>query len=226
VLEADTLEVNQESPVLLRHNAKEQKSLSVKSANKKIKPLLLDSSHGRGIGSTLQENLCNKDEIVSIFKPNAPLANVAEDLDLGKLSKDLTKQDHTVTVGGPGNSLDRNYHYSADMHLKFIAKRTNNTNVGFVKQFMRHNKRWMKRRIRRMNVQLDWDLMEHHTSHTGIFDTASIMTKDYISHGLQLNSQGKRRLVDLTAEEMGDNHVTGGNSIAVITNDTASPFLV
>jgi hypothetical protein len=42
--------------------------------------------------------------IISIFKPNAPLANTTEDL--GKLGKDLTKQDHIVIVG-----VDRNDNY-------------------------------------------------------------------------------------------------------------------
>jgi hypothetical protein len=47
VLEADTLDVGQQSPALLKHNAKEQKSPSVKSANKKLQTLLLGSSHGK-----------------------------------------------------------------------------------------------------------------------------------------------------------------------------------
>jgi hypothetical protein len=58
----------------------------------------------------LYENLGTNIHIVSIFKPNAPLAKAVEDL--GKLGKGLTKHDHIVIVGGPGNSLDRNYYYS------------------------------------------------------------------------------------------------------------------
>jgi hypothetical protein len=57
-----------------------------------------------------KENLGNKFDIVSIFKPNAPLAKVVEDL--GKLGKGLTKQDNIVIMGGPDNSLDRNHYYS------------------------------------------------------------------------------------------------------------------
>jgi hypothetical protein len=58
----------------------------------------------------LQENLGSKFEVCSIFKPTAPLANVAEDG--RKLGKDLTKQDHVVIVGVAGNSLDINEDYS------------------------------------------------------------------------------------------------------------------
>jgi hypothetical protein len=55
---------------------------------------LLGSSHGREIGTMLRKSLGERFYIVSIFKPNAPLANVVEDL--RKLGKDLTKQDHII----------------------------------------------------------------------------------------------------------------------------------
>jgi hypothetical protein len=52
----------------------------------------------------------------------------------------ITKQDHIVIVGGPGNSLDRNHYYSVEKDVNFIAERTANTNVGLVNLFRRHNK--------------------------------------------------------------------------------------
>jgi hypothetical protein len=41
-------------------------------------------------------------------------------------------------VGGPGNSLDRNYHYSIEKDINFTAERTCNTNVRFVSIFRKH----------------------------------------------------------------------------------------
>jgi hypothetical protein len=35
-------------------------------------------------------------------------------------------------VGGPENSLGGNYHHSIEKDINFIAKRSNNINVGFV----------------------------------------------------------------------------------------------
>jgi hypothetical protein len=67
-----------------------------------------------------------KFDMSGIFKPNAALAKVVEDI--GKLVKGLTKQDHIIIVGGPGNSLERNYHYSIENDLNFIAE-------GFVSLF-------------------------------------------------------------------------------------------
>jgi hypothetical protein len=58
-------------------------------------------------------------------------------------------------VGGPGNSLERNYHYSIENDLNFIAKRTSNIDVRFVNLFERHDKPWMNGRVRNMNLRLD-----------------------------------------------------------------------
>jgi hypothetical protein len=45
------------------------------------------------------------------LKPNASLAKFVEDL--RKLGKGVSKQDHILIVGGPGNSLDnKHYHYT------------------------------------------------------------------------------------------------------------------
>ena len=77
----------------------------------------------------LQKHSGSEYEVTSIFKPNAPLANVE---DLENLSKDLTKKNHTVIVGGPENSLDRNYNYSIKKDLNSIARSTGHTNVGSV----------------------------------------------------------------------------------------------
>ena len=80
----------------------------------------------------LQENMGTECEITCIFKPNAPLTNVAEDL--RQLGNNLTKRDH-IKMGGPGNSLDRNYHYTIVMDINLIAEKSNNRNVGFVNLF-------------------------------------------------------------------------------------------
>jgi hypothetical protein len=119
----------------------------------------------------LKESLGKGFDIVSIFKPNAPLANVE---DLAKLGKDLTKQDHIVVVGGPGNSLDRNYNYSIEKDINYIAERKTNTNVEFVNLFQRHDKPWMNGRVRGMNLRLDRALMRCDMSHIGIIGAASI----------------------------------------------------
>jgi hypothetical protein len=98
----------------------EVRPLAGETKSQKSKTVLLGSSHGWDIGPMLQEKLGTEYEVTSIFKPNAPLANVVEGL--GNLGKHLTKQDHIVIVGGPRNSLNSSYHYSIEEDLNFIAK--------------------------------------------------------------------------------------------------------
>jgi hypothetical protein len=43
-------------------------------------------------------------------------------------------------VGGPGNSLDRNFSYTIEKDISFIADRMDNNNVGLVRIFRRHDK--------------------------------------------------------------------------------------
>jgi hypothetical protein len=62
-------------------------------------------------------------------------------------------------------------------------------------------------------------------SHIGITDTASISRNEHTTHGLHLNSQGKKRLTHLSAERVSCGHATNVSSIPVIAHATASPFL-
>jgi hypothetical protein len=81
--------------------------------------LLLGSSHGKDIGPMLQGELRTKFDICSIFKPNAPLAKVVEDV--GKLGKSFTNQDYIITVGGSGNSQVIAWLKTIIIQLKIIS---------------------------------------------------------------------------------------------------------
>jgi hypothetical protein len=109
----------------------EGRSFTGNLKSKKRKIFLLGSSHGRGIGPKVQENLGSNFEVCSIFNP---FAKVVEHL--WKLGKSLTKQ-------GLGLSLDRHYHYALEKDYNFTADRTTKTNVSFVSLLKRHDKSWM-----------------------------------------------------------------------------------
>jgi hypothetical protein len=188
----------------------------------KINIALLGSSHGRKIDPMLQENLGTEFDVCSILKPNASLAKVIKDI--GKLGKGLTKRDHIIIVGGPENILDRNFHYSIENGLNFIAERTSNTSVGVVGLFKMHDKTWMKGRVRGVNLRLDRALMRHDMAHVGVIDTSSIAREEYTMHDLHLNLQDKKRLVELAAETVVGGHASGISSIPGITHTRVSPF--
>jgi hypothetical protein len=120
----------------------------MKERNKR-KIALLGSSHGKGMGPLLPENLSSMFEVCSIFKPNAPPAKVVEDA--RKLGKGLTIQNHIVIVGGARNSLDINQDCLVDKDVNFIAGRTSHANVGFVNFLRRYDKLWMNGRVRNVN---------------------------------------------------------------------------
>jgi len=84
------LEADQQNQGSLKHKDMKIKSLTRKSNSQQEKILLLGSSHGRNIGPLLQNHLGTEYEVMSIFKPNAPLENIVEDLE--NLRKDLTKK--------------------------------------------------------------------------------------------------------------------------------------
>jgi hypothetical protein len=110
-------------------------------------------------------------------------------------------------VGGPGNSLDGNYKYSIEKDINFNVERIDNTNVGFVNLFQRHDKLWMNRRVGSMNLWLDRALMRHDMSHINVTDSSSFVRGDLTRHGLHLSSRGKKRLKQLVAERVADGWV-------------------
>ena len=184
--------------------------------------MLLGSSHGWNIGPLLQNHLGTEYEATSIFKPNAPLENIVEDLE--NLGKDLTKKAHIVIVGGPENSLERNYHYSIEKDLNFIAGRTDHT-VRFVNLLSRHDESWINRKVGSVNLRLYRALLGHGMSHLSVIDTTTIGREEYMTHGLHLSSRGKRKLMHLIADELDGGHLSGVSSIPVIIRARASPFL-
>jgi hypothetical protein len=165
------LDTDQQNTGFLKHVENKVKPLAGKTKNQKRKILLLGSCHGREIGPMLKEHLGTECELTSIYKPNAPLANVVEDP--GGLGNDLTKQDHIIKVGGPGNSLDRNYHYSIEKDISFMAERSNNMNAGFVNKIWRHDRPWIKRKVRSVtNPRLGCG-----NSHIHVIETTSVQRK-------------------------------------------------
>jgi hypothetical protein len=203
VLKTDMVNVDQHTQGCLGQGPRKIKSVTdVTGSRNKI--LLLGSSHARKTAHMIGKTLGKKFDIFGIVKPNAPLANVVENL--GKLGKNCTNQNHIAIVRRPKNSLGRNYNYSIE-DINFIAERTANTNMGFVDLLWRHDKLWMNRRVESMNLWLDWALIRRDISHINVIDASSFVREDFTRHSLHLNSQGKKRLMQLVAERVVDGQV-------------------
>ena len=76
-----------------------------------------------------------------------------------------------------------------------------------------------------MNLRLERALMGSGMAHIGIINSDYFVRGDFTTHGLHLNSQGKRKLTHLIAERMDDGLMPKISSIPVITCARAMPFL-
>jgi hypothetical protein len=90
---------------------------------------------------------------------------------------------------------------------------------------MRHDKPWLNRRVKSINLGLDQALLGHDRSHIGAVDTSLLLRQDFTTHGLHLNSRGKKKLTHLVAKSLDDNGISAFKSIPVICNARASSFL-
>ena len=97
-------------------------------------------------------------------------------------------------MGGPGNSPYRNYQCSIEKDINLTAESSNNMNVRFVSLFWRHDKPWINRKVRGVNLRLDLALLECGKSHICVTETTSFQREDLMIHGLHLNSQDKKKL--------------------------------
>lgn len=193
-----------------------------KSAKRK-KVLLLGSSHARGVGQLLQDQLGSEYQVTNFFKPSAGLGQVTEDL--GSLCKDFTKEDTVVIVGGPGNSIDRDPGYNIECDLAKIESATRHTSVEFVSVLRRHDRPHLNSSVGRVNLELEWLLGSGAGSHIGLVPVDSLSRWDYTRHGLHLNRKGKGKLAGLIAGNVRGGGTAMSGNIPVVIGVGAAPFL-
>lgn len=216
----------EESPVAVSvataQQAFNRKPVVSKKVVKRRKVLLLGSSHGRGVGQLLQEELGSKYQVTNFFKPSASLSQVVEDI--GSLCKDFGKEDHVVIVGGAGNSIDRDKGYSIKSDLVKIASATGRTNVEFVPVLRRYDRPQLNSSVSRVNMELDRLLLSGAGSNIGLVSVDAIDRWGFTRHGLHLNRNGKGKLAGLIADSLRGGTDTHGR-IPVVTGVRATPFL-
>jgi len=75
-----------------------QRSRTARRSQQKKKILFLADSHGRYCGEKLQNSLGNSYEVCTIFKPNAKLEQVIEDVE--NLTKNFSLEDTVIIQAG------------------------------------------------------------------------------------------------------------------------------
>jgi hypothetical protein len=74
----------------------------------------------------------------------------------------------------------------------------------FVGLLWRHDKPWINRWVREVNLRLECSLVEVGRTHIDVVDVSSISRRE---HGLHLNPQGKDKLMQLIAESIKGRHI-------------------
>jgi hypothetical protein len=92
---------------------------------------------------------CNGHCIVT----NVTLGNVVGELKA--LTKDLTKDDHVIIVGEPGNSLDRDLNCKIENDMDNTAKNSIHTNVGFIGLLDHHDRPHISKWVGNANMKLE-----------------------------------------------------------------------
>jgi hypothetical protein len=90
--------------------------------------------------------------------------------------------------------------------------------VKFVGLLWRHDKPWINRWVREVNLRLECSLVEVDRTHIDVVDVSSISRREHTVHGLHLNPRGKDKLMRLIAESIKGRHIP-----AVM--DVHNPFL-
>jgi hypothetical protein len=71
----------------------------------------------------------------------------------------------------------------------------------------KHNKTWIKRKLRNVNLRFDRILLGRGKIHIPVTDNMSFQT-EFTAHGLHLHSRGKK-LTLLIVKSLGDSNVSG-----------------
>jgi hypothetical protein len=127
--------------------------------------------------------------VTNIFKPSAMLgSDVGE---LKALSKDFSKDDAVIIVGGPGNSLGRDPNYNTENDVDNIAKSSTHTSVGFVGLLELHDRPYMSKWVMSADMRLEHALWNADR----LINVLSVDRYDHNRRGMHLSLRGKEKLV-------------------------------
>lgn len=160
--------------------------------------LILADSHGRNISGILSYVLRRKREVLVIFKPNATLGCVAEDID--KLTTSFTMVDVVVLIGGT-NDLDRGSSAALVSTIEGLQRRLQQRTQLIVATLPR---RYDNRKYNRIIDELNDGIraLRNRYGRMKILELGD-MGKDYhTNQGLHLNIKGKVKLCLKLCKEM------------------------
>lgn len=164
-----------------------------KSAKRTSRILLLGDSQARGSVSILK-SLLSSYQIMSIFKPNAKIEAVLEDM--SKLTSDFTKEDYVIILAGSNNALKGS---KVDMNfIKNWKPVLEKTNIILLSVPYWHGRQILNKFIFDINCHL-YDMIKGFPLAKFVDINKIVSETDYTRHGLHLNGRGKRKIYSYVA---------------------------
>lgn len=158
------------------------------------KILLLSDSHGRYLSHRIQEKLQNLFLVSGIVKPNATFKCVMDGCD--SVREAFTKNDCVIVLAGTNNIPDGCDGIRATLNNSL--KKFENTNVLVMGIPRRFDVGGLNLLISDVNTSLSNTLKNH--PNASFISTESIPRSCFTRHGLHMNAEGKRRIVDLMVD--------------------------
>nr|XP_018907089.1 PREDICTED: uncharacterized protein LOC109037050 [Bemisia tabaci] len=178
---------------------KEKFNESTQEIGAKRNLLILSASHGRGLSNIFKDSLGSNISITSIFKPNAKIEQVIENLK--DLTKNFNERDIVIIIGGSNN-----FHYHDKWNISLVASKIKDVienvkkpQIFFQELFPRYDipanvYHGYCKFASAMNNML-WRLTSE-TNNVNVLPNKMRNRSDFTTHGLHLNKRGKKYLVN------------------------------
>lgn len=215
-----------QTPLTLQTNdSNKQKLLNEYPTIDKPRVLIVADSHGRRCSEFLKEELKGQFVVTSIIKPNAPYKEVTKHLN--NLACTFTKKDYVLVMGGTNDvpllKLDeKDGVKDTIVDLEELTNLTEKTNLILPSIPYRFDKPSYNDIIKKLNEKLNKRILDiSHKTNIIPMPSISMGRSDHTTHGLHLNSKGKRKLCHSIAKLIRRNRLAVKNS----QNEVNSSFM-
>lgn len=166
----------------------------------KNKLLVLADSHGKSLGPLIQQKTIST-SVTSFVRPGAKLDLVVQEI--GKLSKDLSKEDHILVIGGTNNVQVSETSLFIDEFKKLIED-SQHTNLILATLPIRHDMPQLDLDIISTNSELE--KMADKYLNVNILPLHLLPRQYFTSHGLHFNKKGKCKIAQAVANLLAGNN--------------------
>lgn len=182
---------------------------------------ILGDSHGRNLNKLINKFDGNW-QVLNVFKPNANIENVVNDID--NLSKNLTLSNFLLVIGGTNDFMSKKYNtYKIEKTFHKLIKKCNHTNLILSAVPYSHKYKYINMDIFRVN-QYIYKLSRNYVNVHFLDINISITKYDFLPDGILLNTMGKNKLIKNLFDTVSMIDSKPIKNIPVVLNKTVSYY--